>query len=67
VTTSSPAVTDEAVYIGSTDGNLYSLDARTGELRWKFYTGASIVGSPTIYEDKVYIGSRNSKLYALLL
>lgn len=28
---SSPAVVDESVYIGSTDGNLYALDMGTGE------------------------------------
>jgi outer membrane protein assembly factor BamB len=65
ISTSSPAVTDEAIYIGSTDGHLYSLDARTGQLRWKFHTGASVVSSPVVWEDKVYIGSRDHKLYAL--
>jgi outer membrane protein assembly factor BamB len=65
VSTSSPAITDEAVYIGSTDGYLYSLDVRTGELRWKFHTGASVVSSPVIWEDLVFIGSRDHKLYAL--
>jgi outer membrane protein assembly factor BamB len=65
ISTSSPAVTDDAVYIGSTDGYLYSLDARTGELRWKFHTGASVVSSPVIWQDKVFIGSRDHKLYAL--
>jgi outer membrane protein assembly factor BamB len=61
----SPAITDEAVYIGSTDGYLYSLDVRTGELRWKFHAGASVVSSPVIWEDLVFIGSRDHKLYAL--
>jgi len=65
--TSSPAVSDEAVYIGSRDGHLYSLDARTGELRWKFYTGASVPSSPTIWENLVFVGSRSHKLYALPL
>ena len=65
VSTSSPAVTDKAVYIGSTDGYLYSLDAQTGELRWKFHTGASVVSSPVIWNDMVFVGSRDHKLYAL--
>jgi outer membrane protein assembly factor BamB len=65
VSTSSPAVTEEAVYVGSGDGYLYSLDARTGELRWKFYTGASVVSSPAVSGDLVYIGSKDHKLYAL--
>jgi outer membrane protein assembly factor BamB len=65
VSSSSPAVTEEAVYVGSGDGYLYSLDARTGELRWKFDTGASVVSSPAVYGDMVYIGSKDHKLYAL--
>jgi outer membrane protein assembly factor BamB/tRNA A-37 threonylcarbamoyl transferase component Bud32 len=65
VSTSSPAVTEEAVYIGSGDGYLYCLDARTGLLRWKFYTGASVVSSPVVAEDMVFIGSRDHRLYAL--
>ena len=65
VSSSSPAVTEEAVYVGSGDGYLYSLDARTGELRWKFHTGAPVVSSPVVYGDMVYIGSKDHKLYAL--
>jgi outer membrane protein assembly factor BamB len=65
VSTSSPAIANDALYIGSTDGYLYSLDARTGELRWKFHTGASVVSSPVIWQDMVFIGSRDHKLYAL--
>ena len=36
---SSPLVANGAVYFGSGDGNLYALDAATGDLRWKFKTG----------------------------
>src|SRR5205085_1356816 len=45
---SSPAVEDGAVYFGSGDGNLYSLDANSGELRWKFKTGDVVHASPAI-------------------
>jgi outer membrane protein assembly factor BamB len=65
VWSSSPVVTKEAVYVGSGDGYLYSLDVRTGEMRWKFDTGASVVSSPAVYGDMVYIGSKDHKLYAL--
>jgi polyvinyl alcohol dehydrogenase (cytochrome) len=32
----SPTVVDNVVYVGSWDGFFYALDARSGELRWKF-------------------------------
>jgi len=41
---SSPVVVNESVYVGSGDGNLYALDAASGNVRWKFPTG-DVVGS----------------------
>jgi outer membrane protein assembly factor BamB len=33
------------------DGNLYSLDANSGELRWKFKTGDVVQASPAIVKE----------------
>jgi len=38
---SSPVVAQGAVYFGSGDGNLYAVDAATGELRWKLQPAMS--------------------------
>src|SRR5205814_619071 len=62
---SSPAVEDGAVYFGSGDGNLYSLDANSGELRWKFKTGDVVHASPAIASGVVYVGSWDSYFYAV--
>ena len=62
---SSPTVWDNAVYFGSGDGNVYSLDAATGSLRWKFKTGDVVHASPAIVDGKLYIGSWDSYFYAL--
>jgi eukaryotic-like serine/threonine-protein kinase len=62
---SSPAVWNGAVYFGSGDGFIYSLDAATGNLRWKFSTGDVVHASPAIVEGKLYIGSWDSYFYAL--
>ena len=43
---SSPALWGGAVYFGSGDGNLYALDAGTGELKWKFRTGDVVHALP---------------------
>lgn len=36
---SSPAVENGVAYVGSGDGNVYALDATTGEQKWKFTKG----------------------------
>lgn len=62
---SSPAVVDGAVYFGSGDSNVYSLDATTGQLRWKFKTGDVVHASPAVVDGVVFIGSWDSYFYAL--
>jgi outer membrane protein assembly factor BamB len=62
---SSPAIWNGAVYFGSGDGNVYSLDAATGKIQWKFPTGDVVHASPAIADGKLYIGSWDSFFYAL--
>jgi outer membrane protein assembly factor BamB len=62
---SSPAVWNSAVYFGSGDGNLYSLDAGSGKLKWKFHTGDVVHASPAISDGTLFIGSWDSYFYAL--
>ena len=63
---SSPAVANRAghrptVYIGSYDGNLYALDARTGSMRWTARGGGRISGGPTVIGNIVYFADLDSK------
>lgn len=53
------------VLFGSSDGNVYSLDAKTGNLKWKFKTNGPVHGSPVIDKNKIYIGGWDATLYAL--
>ena len=62
---SSPLVWRDSVYFGSSDGNVYSLDASSGALRWKFHTGDVVHASPFISKGVLYIGSWDSYFYAL--
>jgi eukaryotic-like serine/threonine-protein kinase len=62
---SSPAVFNGRVYFGSSDGNIYALDEKTGVLHWKFETKGSVHASPAIAGGTIYIGSWDSYLYAL--
>jgi outer membrane protein assembly factor BamB len=60
----SPAYFNGAFYVGSDDGNLYSLTA-DGELRWKFKTGDAIRTTPLVTENAIYFGSHDKSLYSV--
>ncbi len=62
---SSPVVADGAVYFGSGDGNVYALDAASGDLRWKFRTGDVVHASPAYADGVLYFGSWDSYFYAV--
>ena len=62
---SSPLVSQGSVYFGSSDGNVYSLDAANGKLNWKFQTGDVVHASPVLSSGVLYIGSWDSYFYAL--
>jgi outer membrane protein assembly factor BamB len=62
---SSPVIWKDAVYFGSGDGNVYSLDAASGTLKWKFQTGNVVHASPAIADGVLYIGSWDTNFYAL--
>jgi eukaryotic-like serine/threonine-protein kinase len=62
---SSPAVANGMVYFGSGDHNVYALDKKNGDLKWKFTTGNVIHASPAIDGGTLYIGSWDRYLYAL--
>lgn len=53
------------MYFGSSDGNLYAVDATNGLLRWTFKTKGIIHASPTLYNGTIYIGSWDTYLYAI--
>lgn len=63
---SSPAIDVEGtVYIGSSDGKLYAINA-DGTLKWSFQTKGAIESSPAIGSDgTIYIGSNDNHLYAI--
>ena len=62
---SSPCVWNGVVYFGSSDGNVYAINANSGELKWKFKTGDIVHSSPAIADGTLYIGSWDTYLYAL--
>jgi len=61
---STPAVAYGRVYIGSTDGKMYSYGAASGKLRWSTSTGGYVYASPAIWHKLVLAGSYDKTFYA---
>jgi outer membrane protein assembly factor BamB len=64
---SSPAVVGGNLYVGSTDDNLYSLNATTGAVNWggPINFGCKIESSPAVANGVVYFGCDNGVLYSV--
>lgn len=65
--TSSPAVTENAVYVGASNGRLYALQPATGFTLW--WVGDEqdyfIYSSPTVADEIIYFRGKDRWLYAL--
>lgn len=62
---SSPAMSNNILYVGSEDGRLYAVDATTGEKLWDVTTDDKITSSPTVADATVYIASHDGNIYAI--
>jgi len=67
--TSSPAVANGVLYLGSYDTRMYAIKARSGKLLWAPKWGTDNMergfnSSPAIANGRVYVGCRDGSLYA---
>lgn len=63
---STPVADDQHwLYFGSGDHHVYSINKRTGALRWKYETGAIVHGEPVLSGEKVIVGGFDGRMYAL--
>lgn len=60
-----PTVMGGRVFMGSEDGTVYSLDARTGCTIWKFKAPAMVRTAISISKHGAYFGDVNGVIYAL--
>jgi outer membrane protein assembly factor BamB len=64
---SSPVVAEGRLVVGCDDGNVYCLDALSGEMRWTHATDDVIEAPALIHAGAVYIGSSTGDFHALSL
>jgi eukaryotic-like serine/threonine-protein kinase len=61
----SPTVHADVVYVGSSDGHLYALDAASGTERWRASLGGAVDAAPAVAGGMVFVGSRDGNFHAL--
>jgi hypothetical protein len=56
---------NDRLFVGSKDNFFYCIDVQTGKVRWRWRTGADIIGSAVVDENRVYFISLDNVLRAL--
>ena len=66
-TISSPAISFDRIYIGTSEKTLNCYSASDGTLRWSVEVNGPVVSSPLVTEERVYFGTNTGKgtVYAL--
>lgn len=62
----SPVLSGNTVYFGASDGYLYGLDLKTGEIRWKMQTGAPSFASVAISGNLLVAVDFSGNVYAFI-
>jgi outer membrane protein assembly factor BamB len=63
--TAAPVVSGGTVYVGSTSGTLYALNAATGAEQWTYSTGKGIRAAPAVAGEMVYTADPLNGLHAV--
>lgn len=61
----SPIMAGENLFVGSADGNFYSLDSSTGKVIWQLNTGGRIESTACIDEHIAYLGNDLGNFFAV--
>ena len=56
-------ICDNFIYFGCGNGDVYCLDAYTGDFQWKYTIDDNIETKPLVVNSKVYVGSDHGKMY----
>jgi len=60
-----PFVSGDTAYVGTSDSTLVALDTATGETRWQVSGNRRLLSTPTVREGTVYIGDEAGDVYAV--
>ena len=61
----SPIVTEDRLYVASSEGDVYALDRETGDTEWTFEADGFFLAAMTLVGDGLFIGDRFGTMYAI--
>ncbi len=64
VPVTAPVTAGGLVFTAGPDGIVRALEASSGRLQWKAFTGGAIRISPTIWRGRVFVGSGDGRVYS---
>ncbi|MBI5394555.1 MAG: PQQ-binding-like beta-propeller repeat protein [Verrucomicrobia bacterium] len=62
-TPTAPTAVGNFVFIGGSDGSVRTINAKTGDLVWKAYTGGAVLYPPAISQGRAFVGSGDGHVY----
>ncbi|TAL73103.1 MAG: outer membrane protein assembly factor BamB [Rhodanobacter sp.] len=60
-----PAVAGDLLVVGTLDGHVYAMDAKSGNRRWEAELTAEVVAAPAISGDLVIVRTQDGRVYGL--
>jgi len=63
--TSTAAIVDGVIYVGSEDGILFAVDLATGKPKWQYKTEEAVRSAPTVYRGVVFFGDSEGIMHAV--
>ncbi|MHC1480611.1 outer membrane protein assembly factor BamB [Frateuria aurantia] len=60
-----PVVVGDQLLVGTLDGHVYSLDAKTGEERWHAELAGEVLSAPAVAGDQVIVRTEDGRVYSL--
>ncbi len=61
-----PVIKNNTLFVGnSNDNQIYAINTKTGEIKWKYFTDGPVRFAPAIYKNKIYAVSDDGYIYCL--
>ncbi len=61
----SPTAVGQTVYVGSSDGSVYAIDLRSGDVKWRRDVESPVMSTPAVDNGLVLVGSYDGTMRAL--